>query len=88
MPRPSFCFVHRYRFFRRGQVVVDLGAAPGGWSLIAAQRVAAPQSGRIVSIDLLPGSFAECVRVSVLVLLTKRCSGPQSFVQVNDWRLH
>jgi 23S rRNA U2552 (ribose-2'-O)-methylase RlmE/FtsJ len=56
--------------------VVDLGAAPGGWSLIAAQRVAAPQSGRIVSIDLLPGSFAECVRVSVLVLLTKRCSGP------------
>jgi 23S rRNA (uridine2552-2'-O)-methyltransferase len=34
-----------------GQVVVDLGAAPGGWSQVAARRVGA--AGRVVAIDLL-----------------------------------
>jgi 23S rRNA (uridine2552-2'-O)-methyltransferase len=34
--------------------VVDLGAAPGGWSQIAARRVgAADGKGRVVAIDLL-----------------------------------
>ncbi|MFL6799357.1 MAG: RlmE family RNA methyltransferase [Xanthobacteraceae bacterium] len=44
----------KYRFFKRGGRVVDLGAAPGGWSQVAAQRVGAAQgSGRVVGIDLL-----------------------------------
>jgi 23S rRNA (uridine2552-2'-O)-methyltransferase len=34
-----------------GQVVVDLGAAPGGWSQVAAQRIGA--KGAVVAIDLL-----------------------------------
>jgi 23S rRNA (uridine2552-2'-O)-methyltransferase len=34
-----------------GQVVVDLGAAPGGWSQVAAKRVGA--GGRVLAIDLL-----------------------------------
>jgi 23S rRNA (uridine2552-2'-O)-methyltransferase len=33
--------------------VVDLGAAPGGWSQIAAKRVGAPEQGRVVGIDIL-----------------------------------
>ncbi|MEP7030833.1 MAG: RlmE family RNA methyltransferase, partial [Pseudolabrys sp.] len=33
--------------------VIDLGAAPGGWSQIAAKRVGAPTLGRVVAIDLL-----------------------------------
>jgi 23S rRNA (uridine2552-2'-O)-methyltransferase len=41
------------RFFKRGARVIDLGAAPGGWSQIAAKRVNAPQQGRVVAIDLL-----------------------------------
>jgi 23S rRNA (uridine2552-2'-O)-methyltransferase len=41
------------RFFRRGARVIDLGAAPGGWSQVAAKRVGAPQQGRVVAIDLL-----------------------------------
>jgi 23S rRNA (uridine2552-2'-O)-methyltransferase len=41
----------RERFFRPGQTVVDLGAAPGGWSQVAAQKVK-PQ-GRVIAIDLL-----------------------------------
>ena len=44
----------KYRFLKPGMTVVDLGAAPGGWSQIAAKRVgAADGKGRVVAIDLL-----------------------------------
>src|SRR5207253_629188 len=44
----------KYRFLKSGQAVVDLGAAPGGWSQIAAKRVgAANGKGKVVAIDLL-----------------------------------
>lgn len=36
---------------RSGQVVVDLGAAPGGWSEYAVKRVG--PSGRVIALDLL-----------------------------------
>jgi 23S rRNA (uridine2552-2'-O)-methyltransferase len=42
------------RFLKKGARVVDLGAAPGGWSQVAAKRVAAPREGRVVAIDVLP----------------------------------
>jgi len=39
----------------RGRRVIDLGAAPGGWSQVAAQRVGAGEGrGRVLAIDLLP----------------------------------
>jgi len=40
--------------FRKGARVLDLGAAPGGWSQVAANRVGAPETGRVVAIDVLP----------------------------------
>jgi len=44
----------KYRFLKQGLAVVDLGAAPGGWSQIAAKRVGAESGkGRVVAIDLL-----------------------------------
>src|ERR1700722_66966 len=44
----------KYDLFKRGQKIVDLGAAPGGWSLIAAERGgAASGEGKVVGIDLL-----------------------------------
>ena len=44
----------KYRFLKVGMTVVDLGAAPGGWSPIAARRVgAANGKGKVVAIDLL-----------------------------------
>jgi 23S rRNA (uridine2552-2'-O)-methyltransferase len=44
----------KYRFLKPGITVVDLGAAPGGWSQIAAKRIAAANGkGRVIAIDLL-----------------------------------
>src|SRR6516165_7098245 len=44
----------KYRVLKPGMTVVDLGAAPGGWSQIAAKRVGAVDGkGRVVAIDLL-----------------------------------
>jgi len=39
------------KLFRPGQTVLDLGAAPGGWSQVAAQKVTS--SGRVIAIDVL-----------------------------------
>lgn len=45
----------RHRLLRPGGRVVDLGAAPGGWSQVAAARVGRSEGrGRVVAIDLLP----------------------------------
>lgn len=41
-------------FLKKSARVVDLGAAPGGWSQVAVKRVGAPQHGRVVAIDVLP----------------------------------
>jgi 23S rRNA (uridine2552-2'-O)-methyltransferase len=44
----------KHRFLRPGARVLDLGAAPGGWSQVAAERVgAADKRGRVVAADLL-----------------------------------
>jgi 23S rRNA (uridine2552-2'-O)-methyltransferase len=41
----------RDKLLARGQVVVDLGAAPGGWSQVAAGKVG--PAGRVVAVDVL-----------------------------------
>jgi 23S rRNA (uridine2552-2'-O)-methyltransferase len=40
------------RLIKPGMTVVDLGAAPGGWSQIAAQLVG--EKGRVLACDILP----------------------------------
>ena len=42
----------RFRLIRPGHVVVDLGAAPGGWLQVAAE--AAGPGGRVLGFDLQP----------------------------------
>lgn len=39
------------KLLRRGEVVVDLGATPGGWSQVASRRVG--DSGMVLALDLL-----------------------------------
>src|SRR3974390_2134494 len=41
----------RFHLLKPGAKVVDLGAAPGGWSQVAARRAGA--TGKVVAIDLL-----------------------------------
>jgi 23S rRNA (uridine2552-2'-O)-methyltransferase len=41
----------RHKIFKPGARVVDLGAAPGGWSEIAARRVGT--KGRVIALDIL-----------------------------------
>lgn len=40
------------KLIKRGMTVVDLGAAPGGWSQVAANLVG--DAGRVVASDILP----------------------------------
>ncbi len=43
------------RFLKPGQRIVDLGAAPGGWSEVAAERARSVAGrGQVVAIDILP----------------------------------
>jgi 23S rRNA (uridine2552-2'-O)-methyltransferase len=44
----------KHRLLKGGARVLDLGAAPGGWSQVAGKRVGAAEGrGRVVAIDLL-----------------------------------
>ena len=44
----------KFHFLKPGMTVVDLGAAPGGWSQVAAKRIGVARGkGRVVAIDLL-----------------------------------
>jgi 23S rRNA (uridine2552-2'-O)-methyltransferase len=41
----------KHSLFKPGMTVLDLGAAPGGWSQVAAQKVM--PGGRVIAIDIL-----------------------------------
>lgn len=43
------------RLFKPGMTVVDLGAAPGGWSQVAVKLVG--ENGRVIASDILPMGF-------------------------------
>jgi 23S rRNA (uridine2552-2'-O)-methyltransferase len=55
--RAAFKFIEiddKHGILKPGQKVLDLGAAPGGWSQVAAARVKSGEGGgRVVAIDLL-----------------------------------
>lgn len=44
--------IERDRLLKPGMTIVDLGAAPGGWSQMARQRLG--DSGRVIALDILP----------------------------------
>jgi len=60
----------KYRLLRPGARLVDLGAAPGGWSQVAAKRVGVAEGrGRVIAIDLLdmpPISGVDFLRLDFL----------------------
>ena len=76
----------RFKLLKPGQRVVDLGAAPGGWSQVAA-RVVGPE-GRVVGIDLLeiePMAGVDFITLDFLdpaapARLTEMLGGPADLV--------
>ncbi|ANN65945.1 RlmE family RNA methyltransferase [Bordetella bronchialis] len=83
------------KLMRRGDVVVDLGSAPGSWSQVARERLVGPGGvvdGRIVALDILPmepvagvefiqGDFRE---ESVLQILEKTLDGQAVDLVISD----
>ena len=75
-----------FKLLKPGQRIVDLGAAPGGWSQVAAKIVG--DSGRIVGIDLLeiePMTGVTFITLDFLApeapkLLTDLLGGPADLV--------
>ena len=82
----------RYRILKPGQRIVDLGAAPGGWSQIAAKKIGAGKGrSKIVGIDLLPIDPLAGVQFEVLDFLDasapdrlKEMLGGQADVVLSD----
>ena len=61
------------RFLKKGACVVDLGAAPGGWSQVAVQRVG--PTGRVVAIDVLPMDLVAGVNFAKIDFLDQGAPG-------------
>ncbi len=51
----------KFSILGRGMTVIDLGAAPGGWSQIVGKGVGA--EGRVIAVDLLPMAALDNVTV-------------------------
>ena len=75
---------------KTGMIVVDLGATPGGWSQVAANKVGG--KGKIIALDLLPlsplprvefiqGDFRED---NVLAQLEEKLGGRQIELVISD----
>ena len=67
----------RERFLAPGARVVDLGAAPGGWSQVAAQKVA--PGGKVIAVDLL-----EIAPMSNVTVLRGDCREPGMQAQIAE----
>jgi 23S rRNA (uridine2552-2'-O)-methyltransferase len=75
----------KYHLLKAGMTVVDLGAAPGGWSQVAAKRVGvANGKGRVVAIDLLEMPEIAGVMFAQLDFLSP--DAPEKLVAMMDGR--
>lgn len=80
----------RDHLIKSGMVVVDLGATPGGWSQVAANKIG--DKGKVIALDLLPlnplprvefilGDFRED---DVLQQLEEKLGGKQIELVISD----
>ena len=76
----------KFRLFKKGARILDLGAAPGGWSQVAASRVG--DTGKVVAADVLemepiPGVeifLADLTDAHVPAMLKEALGGPADLV--------
>lgn len=83
---------NQFKLFGKKDLVVDLGASPGGWSLVARKFLDVGQGGRICAVDLLEmepvdgcdffiGDFR---RKDVKDRLISACNGRQPDIILSD----
>jgi 23S rRNA (uridine2552-2'-O)-methyltransferase len=80
---------NKYRFLKPGLMVVDLGAAPGGWSQVAAKRVGSvdgkgTNKGKVIAIDLL--EMPEIVGVTFAQLDFLDADAPDKLIAMMEGR--
>jgi 23S rRNA (uridine2552-2'-O)-methyltransferase len=69
----------RFRLMRPGVVVVDLGAAPGGWLQVAAKFVG--QRGKVIGIDLQP---IETLREANIIFFQGDITSPEISKKISE----
>src|SRR5579872_6567398 len=75
----------KFHLLKSGMTVVDLGAAPGGWSQVAAKKVGiANGKGRVVAIDLL--EMPEIPGVAFAQLDFLASSAPERLIAMMEGR--
>jgi 23S rRNA (uridine2552-2'-O)-methyltransferase len=80
----------RFHLLTPGKRVADLGAAPGGWTQLAAARVAPPgkAQGRVVAVDIspmepVPGAIVlqgDCREAATVAAVKEALGGPADLV--------
>ena len=71
----------KHKLLKPGGRIVDLGAAPGGWSQVAAARTGASQGrGRVIAIDLLEMDTVEGVEFRQMDFHDRKAPG-----QLREW---
>lgn len=92
--RAAYKLIHvqkKYDLIHRGDTVVDLGAAPGGMSMVAARLVGS--DGRVVSVDTEPLTFSmsnvvylelDLFSSSVVDLILEALGGRKCDVLISD----
>jgi 23S rRNA (uridine2552-2'-O)-methyltransferase len=87
----------KYRMLKPGGRVVDLGAAPGGWSQVAVERVKAKDGrGRVIAIDMhgmdpIPGVtifHKDFLADDAPALLIEALGGEKADVVMSDMAAH
>lgn len=76
----------KYKILKFGQRVIDLGAAPGGWSQVAAKRTGATEKGggKVVAIDYL--AFDPIPGVAILQMDFMDDAAPDALKALLDGR--
>src|SRR5215510_12749941 len=63
----------KFRILKKNATVLDLGAAPGGWSQVARERVGV--GGRVVGVDIQPMEPIKGVDLLMLDMLSAEAPG-------------
>ena len=76
----------KFHFLKKGAKVLDLGAAPGGWSQVAAARGATVVAADVLAMEAIPGvTFfqADLTDAHVPALLKRALDGPADVVMTD-----